>query len=649
MFHGPGIFVVIESIDPVLLAQSPAWFFRVADALPDCVFIKDKRLRYRFVNRAFASAVGVTADECIGKRALDFFDSEIAHRYEASDRLALESGQAVIEVAQLHATDRERWMHAARIPMRGDSGSLLVGFFTDVTAEKRQETAHSAAADTYRQFFDRLELSALMLDGEGRILYCNAAFGKVFGYDPSEVIGRDWLEMANTGDSLTVERERFRSHVSGEHPSLHFVKTMLTRDGQHRVIEWDVTALFRSDGALVGTAGIGQDVTELFRQRASLQRSNYAHAALSKSNNALVRATTEAELIQGVCDAVTMGDAYPAAFFARKSRAPDEPVVISSTSGRAHANLKKAKFNWSEGPLGKGPAGTALREGTTQILTYLLRSDRYLPWYGLAAEAGLQSMIALPIRIDGTTAAVLGVYGSEPDAFGPEEVELFEELARDLSFGIKQLRVNRGYRDALERDVDHTRYVNALLSKTIGAVASVAEHRDPYTAQHQERVAMLASAIATELGLDERTVDGIHLAATIHDIGKIEVPSDILTKPRKLTPAEFELVKLHPNVGYDILKDIEFPWPIAEMVRQHHEYLDGSGYPHGLRGDEILLQSRILTVADIVDAVASHRPYRPALGLEAAIAIVRERAETQLDPAVVEACAALVGSGRFTF
>ena len=179
------------------------------------------------------------------------------------------------------------------------------------------------------------------------------------------------------------------------------------------------------------------------------------------------------------------------------------------------------------------------------------------------------------------------------------------------------------------------------MEETINALASALEMRDPYTAGHQKRVAQLAGAIAVEMNRSYDEVRGVRLASLIHDIGKIQVPSEILSRPGKLTWNEFELIKAHPQVGYNILREIEFPWPIADMVYQHHERLDGSGYPHGLKDDDIMPQSRIIAVADVIEAMSSHRPYRVALGIEKALSELTENRGISYDPDAVDACLGL--------
>ncbi len=184
-----------------------------------------------------------------------------------------------------------------------------------------------------------------------------------------------------------------------------------------------------------------------------------------------------------------------------------------------------------------------------------------------------------------------------------------------------------------------------LTDAVVGAMSATAEARDPYTAGHQHRVADIAAAIATELGYDDNTVHGVALAAVIHDIGKVAVPAEILARPGRLSEAEMQLVRTHPTIGYEIVRDIEFPWPIAQMILQHHERIDGSGYPNQLRGDEINIGARIIAVADTLEAMSAHRPYRASLGLDQALSAIEAASGRGFDPAVVDACLRLFDNG----
>jgi len=192
--------------------------------------------------------------------------------------------------------------------------------------------------------------------------------------------------------------------------------------------------------------------------------------------------------------------------------------------------------------------------------------------------------------------------------------------------------------EAEERLKDTLELLRKAVGATIQVLGTAVESRDPYTAGHQRRVADLARAIATEMGLPQEQIDAIRMAGAIHDIGKLSIPSELLAKPTKLTDTEFSLIKQHPEKGYDMVKNVESPWPLAEIIYQHHERMDGSGYPRKLAGEEILMEARILAVADVVEAMASHRPYRPTLGPEAALDEITSYRGTRYDADAVDAC-----------
>ena len=190
--------------------------------------------------------------------------------------------------------------------------------------------------------------------------------------------------------------------------------------------------------------------------------------------------------------------------------------------------------------------------------------------------------------------------------------------------------------------------LNRILTNTVKAMSLALESRDPYTAGHQQRVASISAAIAQKMGFNDERIEYLKMAGMIHDIGKISVPAEILCKPTRLSKAEFEIIKEHPLTGYRILKEIDFPYPLAKMVYQHHERIDGSGYPQGLAGDQILMESKILAVTDVVEAMASHRPYRSALGIDVALDEIVKNKGRSFDPEVVETCRELFRNNEMT-
>ncbi|MGB9406786.1 MAG: HD domain-containing phosphohydrolase, partial [Terracidiphilus sp.] len=381
----------------------------------------------------------------------------------------------------------------------------------------------------------------------------------------------------------------------------------------------------------------------------ALGKANRTLSTLSACNQALVRAANETELLNSICRLIVETGGYRMAWVGFPEQDPAKAVRPVAQYGHEEGFLTAGKFSWADTELGRGPTGTALRTGTIQVNQNFLTNPALAPWREEALKRDYQSSIALPLEGSAGILGVLTLDAAEPDAFDETEVALLQELAGDLAFGIETFRMRVEHEFNTRELLHHEKILRQSLEDSIKTIANTVEMRDPYTAGHQQRVSQLATAISRELGLPEETILGIGLAANIHDLGKISIPAEILLKPEKLTEIEFMLVKTHSQSGYDTLKDIRFPWPIATMVWQHHERLDGSGYPLGLKGDQILFESRILAVADVVDAMTSLRPYRAALEIDIALDEIQRGRGTAYDPAVVDSCLKLFPDNRFPF
>ena len=219
-----------------------------------------------------------------------------------------------------------------------------------------------------------------------------------------------------------------------------------------------------------------------------------------------------------------------------------------------------------------------------------------------------------------------------------------KDLSRVISASLEQYRLVMD-----RRELHALRRLKEAMEGIILGFSQAVEAKDPYTAGHQRRVSQLAVAIVSSLGWEEDRITGLRMAAMVHDLGKIYIPSEYLNKPGSLSELEFSIIRTHPTVARDILKSVDFNWPISDIVAQHHERLDGSGYPLGLKGDEIILEARILAVADVVEAISSHRPYRPSLGIKKALAEIKNNQGAIYDPLVVETCLLLFEKNEFSF
>jgi HD-GYP domain-containing protein (c-di-GMP phosphodiesterase class II) len=310
------------------------------------------------------------------------------------------------------------------------------------------------------------------------------------------------------------------------------------------------------------------------------------------------------------------------------------------------------------------PVGTTLRRGeglsgrVWETREPLIVND-YDHWEGRMAifeEVLVGAVVGVPVHWGEEFLGVLNISAHPPRTFSPADAELLTFFATHAAIAIENARLyEQAQREITERNRadEELRYsyvkLQRTLEGTVHVLVSAIEMRDPYTAGHQRRAAQLACAIANEMNLPREQIEGLRVAGMIHDLGKISVPAEILSKPGRLTELEYGLIKMHPQVGYDILKGIDFPWPVADIVMQHHERMDGSGYPHGLSGAEIMLEARTLAVADVVEAMASHRPYRPALGIEKALEEVSGKRGELYDPEAVDAFVKLFTEGGLPF
>jgi PAS domain S-box-containing protein len=480
----------------------------------------------------------------------------------------------------------------------------------------------------YRRLFESAQDGILILNANtAQIDDVNPFLIKLLGYSHAEFLGKKLWEIGAFKDTvLTMD-------AFAELQAKRYIRyddlPLITKDGQRISVEF-VSNVYDCEGIDVIQCNI-RDNTKRHIAELALRLTARSLKMLSESNIALLKASSENELRTEYCRiAVETGD-YLMAWVGVSDSGPDMLVLPVAHYGHDDGYLDNVNISWAESEIGNGPTGRAIRSGQVQFIEDIATDSNMSPWRTEALKRGFKSTIALPFQPDGGVKACLTLYSAARHSWLTPELKLLEEIASDLAFGITTIRT-------IQAKLKYQEDLRISLEKTIQVVASAVDLRDSYTGGHQRRVANICVRIATELGLSKERIHGLHLAGTIHDLGKIACPAEILSKPGHLSTNEFNLIKEHSQFGFNILKDVDFPWPIAQIILQHHERIDGSGYPQGLTGDAILLESKILAVADVVEAMASHRPYRPALGIEAALNEITTHRGTSFDTDVVDKC-----------
>ena len=588
-------------------------------------------------NRYMEELSGYTLEEVRGKDWFETFLPEAARDGTRKTFLnAVKDAQShgLIDaiVTKKGAIRQIAWHDKTLKDSRGETeGLLAIGM--DVTehqqALQRLELFHTL----FDQSMDAVHvLEPVTL----RFLDVNETACRRLGYSRDELLS---MSVYDIDPTLTVERGKRIADGFKKNGSTLFESIHRRRDGTAFPVEISTSNVMVDRPYLVS---IVRDISERKASEAALRRANRALRTLSQGNLALVRATDEKTLLHEVTKVLVEHGGYDLAAVHFAHQEKNKMLTPVAWSGFGQKRYWIHGLHWDEGKRSNFPAGNAVRKATTQICRDISSEAAWRPWQKAALNQGYLSTIALPLFKGKKVFGVLSIYSSHWQTFDANEVELLEELAADLSYGILNLRTRAAHdrHEALLRD---------SLEQSIQAIAATVESRDPYTAGHQKRVAELSTAIGREMGLDAERIQAIGFAGIIHDLGKIHIPAEILSKPGKLSDIEYKLIQTHPEAGYEIVKDVLFPWPIAQIILQHHERLDGSGYPQGLKSDAILLEAKIIAVADTVDAISSHRPYRSARGIDIALQEIKNGSGTAFDPASVEACVRLFTEKGFAF
>jgi PAS domain S-box-containing protein len=467
-----------------------------------------------------------------------------------------------------------------------DGAKVIQCNIRDITERKQAEQKLQESEDRFRTLVEAAPDCVLVHDDEGTILYINEMGAQQLEWPEKDIIGRNLRDIVAPEQGTLIADHIRETHEVGWS---RFETTYVSRSGWQLIAE--VNDRLIKFGKKKAILRVARDITERKQAEKKLLESEARYRMLfERASDGIALADAETGRLvscnHALCNMVERDVAELIGQAQSILHPPQDTTEGISASFQQHRT-----------------------ENPKDLLEdrLLTKDGRLIPVEVKAARIQMNNRDFL-----------LGIF---------RDISERKKTEESLRQGHEQLREN--------------------LNLTVNALTSTVEMRDPYTAGHQQRVSILAGAIAAEMGLSQDSIEGIRVAGSIHDIGKIVVPAEILSKPGSLSQVQYEMVKMHPQTGHDILKGIKFPAPVARIVLQHHERVDGSGYPQGMKGEEILLEARILAVADVVEAMSSHRPYRPSFGIDKALEKISQNRGVLFDPDVVDACLRLFSEKGF--
>ena len=586
--------------------ESEARYRLLAENVSDIIWVTDMNLRPTYLSPSFTRLMGYSLEESmvrsIGesltpsslKAAADAFIKAMAAEQQGQKDEVLR--MPPLELEMIRKDGSTVWVASTVSFIRGPDGQPveMMGIVRDITERKRAEEALRGSEERFRNLVETTSDWVWEMDTNGTCTYVSPKVRDILGYEPEDLIGKVPFNFIPTDDVGRII-EVFTSILASQKPFALIEINSLHKDGHTVVLETSGVPFFDARGALLGYRAVSRDVTERKVAEEALRGSEERFRGLVETTSDFVW-----EL--------------------------DENSVYTYVSPKIHEILGyEAGELLGKHPYDFGPDNGTGHETSEVIVAAMTqhRPFRFVETIRLHRDGHHVVMETSGVPFFDWNGILRGYRGIDRDI--TERQEARKKLEQSLR--------------KLEKTMDGT----------IQAITLTVESRDRFTAGHQKRVAQLACAIAQEMGFDSEQIQVIRIAGLLHDIGKISVPQEILTKPGSLTDIEFQLIKAHSQTGYDILKTVEFPWPIADIVIQHHERMNGSGYPSGIREDKLLIEARILGVADVVEAMSSHRPYRVAPGVEKALEEISRNSGILYDPNVVHACLRVFTEKGFKF
>jgi len=575
------------------LRESKELYRTFINATSDMVYLKDEQFRNIVVNKSMAAFFGKPEGELIGKSDFELMPQIAAKKCRQTDLEALSNKSTFISEEIIG----DHWYETLKFPVElGRNRVGVGGFIRDITDSKKAEEALKEKDEFMESIIQSSAVATFVINAEHKVIYWNKACEDLTGIKSDDLLGAGDHWKAFYDHPRPCVADVIIDNKFSEMTNLYkvYAKSVLIPDGiraegwypnlggKNRYIVFDAAPIRDDNGKLIAAIETLQDITKRKQAEDALQEGQRQLKAI----------------LDNIPDIAWLKD--------KESRfiAVNEPLGKSCGLKPEDLVGKTDLDIWSEDLAEK------YRADDKEVM-----------------ESGKRKQVEEPLKdSEGNSLWIATtktpIYDEQGNFIGTAGI------ARDIT-----------ERKLSEEKLQHTLdSLRKAFGTTVQVLVSAVETRDPYTAGHQIRSANLARAIASEMNLPQDKIEAIRMAGPIHDIGKLSVPAELLSKPTKLTEIEFSLIKEHARTGYAMLKDVESPWPLAEIVYQHHERMDGSGYPRHLKGEEILMEARILAVADVVESMASHRPYRPAIGLNKALEEIGNNKGTLYDADVVDAC-----------
>jgi PAS domain S-box-containing protein/putative nucleotidyltransferase with HDIG domain len=577
------------------LRKSEERYRTIVETIEDAYYEVDLGGNLTFFNDAFEKIFKTPRDDLKGMNFRKYTDEENARIfYEAYNRV-YRTGEPVRDIQNevtILPTGEKRNVLTSVALIRDSTGKPIGfrGISRDITGLIQTQRALKESEEKYRSIIETIEDGFYEVDLAGNQTYFNDTMVRIHEYPRNELMGMNNRQYTDKENAKILFKAFNRVYRTGE-PSKGTHYEIITKGGGRKNLEASVSLIRDSKGNPIGFRGIARDITELKQAQKALRESEDRYRDLVESSR----------------DLISIHDLKGQLLWVN-----EEPIRILGF---------EREF--------------LLKMNVRDLITFEYKKE-FDDYMATIKSQGIANGLMTLQTSKGEKR--IWEYHNTLRTEGVAE-PIVRSVARDVTDRVRA-----------EKKVEETvTKLRKAMGGIIQAMALTLETRDPYTAGHQKRVADLARSIAQEMDLSEDQVDGLRMACVIHDIGKIGVPAEILSKPTELSPTEFQLIKIHPEIGYNILKDIDFPWPVAQIVYQHHERINGSGYPQGLSGEDICLEARILAVADVVEAISSHRPYRPALGIEEALEEIIKNKGILYEPKIVDICIRLFKEKDYTF